>query len=443
MEILLISLAGFIFEKDNGIPFHYGSLTLLTLAGLIPKELNANLRIIDETIENPNYSDYNPDIVGISVVTAAADKAEILTNYFKNKGATVVLGGSYPTLMPKEAKKIADAVVVGYAEESWPRLLKDYAKGKLKDFYYQKKDFSLSNRIVPNRNKTKKNHLTFGSVIETTRGCVNRCNFCTISTIQKNYLKKPIDQVIEEISLLKSKYITFLDSNFFGDIEYSKELLEKLVSLKKIWTSSCTINISENEEMLDLMKKSGCKGVLIGFESINSNSLTKLNKKTNFKINYKEAIKKFHKRGISILGTFMIGADGDDKNIFKETAKFAIDNIDLPVFMIYTPLPGTPIFKNMIEENRIIENRLSFYDYHHIVFEPKNMSYKDLEDGINYLWKEVYGTKNILKRCFKNLHNFPMLMIANFSYRFFKSNKYKKSNDFIEKELLQYRKSLE
>jgi len=436
MKILIISPAGFLYEKGEHFVrlMRYAPLSITTLASLVPKELNAKIRLIDEVVEKTDYSKLNPDLVAISILTPAAEKGYILADYFRKRNIPVVLGGVHPTLMPEEAKQHADAIVLGYGEETWPKLLMDFKNGKMKKVYRTSKDFSLDKKVIVNRSLLKPYSYVLKNTIESSRGCNNHCNFCTISSAYGNHLSKPLDNVINEIKALKGKTFVFIDSNLNVNKEYSYKLFKRIKPLKKLWGGSSTISDLQNEKLLDSMAESGCRGVLIGFETVNQDSLDFANKGFNNVENYKKIIQKIKKRGLLITGTFILGIDSDKKDIFDKTIKFVNNSgIDIPVFMIYTPFPGTPLFKNIESEGRIIEKSWSLYDFNHVVFKPKNMSAEELQEGIRKVWKNVYSHKNILKRLSHSGRNFPISLLANYGYWNFSRNFSKYTPKVIKK----------
>ncbi len=200
-----------------------------------------------------------------------------------------------------------------------------------------------------------------------------------------------------------------------------------MIPLKKNWVAPATIDLAEDKELLKLVAKSGCRSILIGFESINQKTLNEISKGFNAVWKYKEAVKKFHKAGITVAGSFVFGLDSDTKNIFKQTLDFINKaHIDMPRFTLNTPFPGTPYYKKMKREGRIIETDYSMYDCNHVVIEPKNMTIEELQEGFNWINTEAYKLGSVLKRIeFLNIFSL-LIFVANVGLKIknSKSNKY-------------------
>lgn len=424
MKICLISPAGQMYGKQGIFPrfLRYAPLTLTTLASLVPDDLDAEVEIIDEGVSKINLDKIDADIVGISAITGTANRSYYIADELRKKGHTVVLGGVHPTLLANEAKLHADSVVIGHGFESFKELLKDFSKGKLKPFYYQKDSLNLENLPTPKRNMMKRFGYINNGAVQAIYGCPNGCDFCATTTFQNKYLKRPIDEVILEIQNIKSNFIVFVDPSPVSqeNREYLKELWQRMIPLKKRWAGLSTVQIASDDELLDLATKSGCSGLLIGFESICQDGLKKMNKSFNNFSDYKKIVKKLHDRRIIINGTFLFGTDEDDKDCFKRTVDFIHEaQIDLPRFSIYTPFPGTPLFNRLYKENRILSKNWDYYDVQHCVFKPAKMTPQELWEGNVWAWEETYKLKNILHRI-----NYPksrkvISLITNLGYRYY------------------------
>ncbi|OGI10105.1 MAG: hypothetical protein A3F80_02210 [Candidatus Melainabacteria bacterium RIFCSPLOWO2_12_FULL_35_11] len=417
------------YRKKGGIfptLLRYAPLTLTTLAALVPKELEAEIEIVDEGVcvldEN-----IEADLIGISAITGTAVRAYALANHFRKRGATVVLGGVHPTLMPQEAMHHADAVITGLAYETWPQLLRDFKNGELKKLYTQPENINLSNLPIPRRDLLKRfSYISYGAV-QATFGCPYKCDFCAVTATSKNYLHRPITDVINEIEALGSHLIIFVDPSPIEDKKYIKELWRAMIPLKKIWSGLATVKIADDEELMDLAVKSGCKGLLIGFETVSNEGTQIINKSFNNVSNYKEIVKKLHDRGITINGTFMFGMDHDDKDSFKRTVDFVNEvKIDLPRYSIYTPFPGTPLFKRLEKEGRILTKNWTLYDAQHVVYKPLKMTSEELREGQLWAWKQTYSIKSIIHRILGSGVPPYVPLITNIGYRYYA----KKLKDF-------------
>ena len=432
MNIKLISPGSVMYRKEGGIfprLLRYAPLTLSTLAGLVPKELNADISLNDEIAKKINYND-NPDLVAISAITGTSNRAYAIADHYRKKGVPVVIGGVQASLMPDEAMNHADAIVTGMAFESWPELLRDFSKGKMKREYSQSNDMNFEKLPMPRRDLLPNFSYISKSSIQATFGCPYKCDFCAVISTQKNYLRRPIDDVIKEISEMKAKFVTFIDPSPMEDKKYIKQLFKEMIPLKKMWGGLATVKIIDDEELMDLAAASGCKGLLIGFETIDQEALNEVNKGFSRSNQYQEVCKELHDRGISINGTFIFGMDSHDNDIFQRTVDFVQENaIELPRYAIYTPFPGTGAYRKLKKEERILTNNWSLYDVQHAVFQPKNMTPDELFEGNILAWEKTYSTKNILSRISRAGTNIPLSLITNLGYRYYGKRLRRFTND--------------
>ena len=400
----------------------YAPTTLTVLSGLIPKDLNADIRIIDEGIENIDIDTWDADIVGISVLTANAPYAYKVADKLRMKGITVVLGGVHTSLLPDEASEHADAIVIGYAEKSWPRLLNDFSLGKLGKIYKDdgwREVFQSSSLPPLDRSLLKRKRYILPNTLVATRGCYNKCSFCVIPVFNKSKMsQRPIGCVIDEIKSLSAQNIVFLDSSPTEDIHYSKELMKAMIPLKVKWNGCATTKILNDDEWLSLAKKSGCRGLLIGFESINQMAVNDNRKKFNNVKRYEELVKKLHALKIIILGTFIFGFDQDDKSVFGETLEFVNRaKIDILHFSIATPFPNTPFYDRLKNEDRILHQNWEKYDGLHVVFKPQKMTPQQLKEGFLDLHNKAHSYRSIYKRLSGRYNNLGFNLIANWGFR--------------------------
>jgi len=401
--------------------YGYAPTTLTTLASLVSPELDAEIEIIDEGIQ-VLPEDIKADIVGISICTPNAQRGYRIADKLKRNGIAVVLGGVHPTLVPEEALQHADAIVIGYAEEAWPKLLLDFRNKRMKRVYEQfSMDVFENGMPIPRRDLLKREAYIFANTIEVTRGCLNQCKFCVIPRIcGGKFYFRPTEEVVKEIQSMNAKDIVFIDSNPTVNLQYIKSLYQALIPLKINWFGSATTQVLNDSEWLDLAVKSGCKGLLIGFESLNQNSLENDNKEFNRVDRYKEFIKKLHDYGIAILGCFVFGFNNDDKTIFEKTIEF-VDraNIDVAQYTVYTPYPGTIAYEELKLENRIIEDNWALYDGKHVVFQPAKMTAEELQEGIFWAWKNTYTYGSIIKRVIGSKCSIFLNFIANLGFKYY------------------------
>lgn len=411
-------------EKEKSI---FPPLNLITLAALTPPR--HEVTILDESLTDIDYN-AKYDLVGISAMTALAPRTYEIADAFRAKGATVVLGGMHPSAMPEEASAHADAVVVGEAEGLWPQLLKDLEEGTLKPVYRQEERPSLEHMVHPRRDLLNRDRYLVPDTVQTTRGCPFACSFCTVSRFfGKSFRFRPVEDVIREVAELEGEVIAFIDDNIVGNPGYARRLFTELAHLpRKIkWFSQGSLNIARDDELLRLAAASGCIGLFIGFESLSPGNLKAVGKAVNRVEEYREAIKKIHDHGIAIEGAFVFGLDEDDESVFERTVRFAQENrLEAAQFGILTPFPGTPLRETLEREGRITSNDWSEYTISRVVFEPKNMSARTLQEGFNWAWQEFYSLGSISRRLGLVKKHAPILWALNLNIR-------KRFNHFLER----------
>jgi len=397
----------------------YAPLTLTTLASLVPPELNADVRIIDEGVDDiPD--DLDADLVGISAITGTAPRAYEIAARLRSRGVKVVIGGVHPTLMPEEAMANADSTVVGYAEESWPALLRDFVAGRMARRYDQSPTLSLANLPFPQRELFDTSLVNVAHTLEATRGCIYQCEFCVVPAAWGKPLQKPVADVVADIRQMRAKRLIFLDLNLIADSAYAKELFTALIPLKVQWGGLATTTIAWDDELLDLAARSGCRGLLIGFESLNQASLLETKKAFNMRRSYYEVVRKIRERKIALMGCFVFGFDHDSLSTFDETVDFVLESkMDLPRYAIAVPFPGTALYKRLKAEGRITTENWSLYDGQHVVFEPKLMSPGDLLERTRKAWKKTYSYRSIVRRLAGSRTRLPISIPANLGYRFY------------------------
>lgn len=281
--------------------------------------------------------------------------------------------------------------------------------------------YRFENIPSPRRDLLDRGKYVSINTVEATKGCAHACSFCAIATaLNKRYWMRPVAEVIAEIASLKGKEVVFLDPNLVTNKRHARELFEALIPLRKIWVGCATIDLADDPQLLKLAAKSGCKGLLIGFESVNQETLRAVNKPQNAPSRYVEALKKFHAHGIAVQACFFFGSDTDDRDVFKRTVQFVYDaNVDLPQYSVLTPFPGTTTFQELESQGRILHRDWSLYDAEHVVFQPKNLSPQELQEGLIYAWQESYSISSIAKRLAHSRCIIPVAVAANFGYRYY------------------------
>jgi radical SAM superfamily enzyme YgiQ (UPF0313 family) len=423
MRIALLSPKGPLYRNRGGIfkkSLRYQPLTLTTLAALAPPELDIDFVLHDEGIEDVPL-DLDADLVGLTTITGSAPRAYELARHYRARGIPVVLGGPHVTLLPNEAIQHADAICVGYAEEAWPQLLRDFAAGRMRSRYDQGPDFTLTNLPFARRELLDGRSFLTQAVFEATRACAHDCEFCVVPTAWgRKQFQKPVGHVVADIRQVGARRIIFIDLNLISDRAYAAELFEALVPLNIRWFGLSTSLIGRDRALMELMARSGCSGLLIGLESICEASLGDARKRFNDPSLYHTLIGDLHALGISVQGCFVFGHDHDTPDVFERTVQLCIDAaIDLPRFAILTPFPGTPLYRRFEREDRILTRSWELYDGQHVVFQPRHMSPHVLQSGHERAWRRVYSYRSIARRLAVARTQIPIAIMANLGYRYY------------------------
>jgi radical SAM superfamily enzyme YgiQ (UPF0313 family) len=423
MKILLLLTAGKLLRDGlaRGKPVkYYAPTTLLQLRTLIPEELDVDVEMIDQGVDEFD-EDFEADLLAISAITSAAPEAYRIAAIARSRGITVVMGGYHASACPEEALRYVDAVVIGYAEKTWPQLLRDFvANHMLRTYEDRSGDHQFSMPPLKRSLLDRKKYFTVNAV-EATRGCPHQCAFCAVNSFTgARSMQRPVREVVEEIEQV-GKRVLFWDPSPTDYPQYLTKLLKEITPLNISWYSAATLRLAEDPELLALMVKSGCKGVQIGFESINQSSLGLVKKETNRSSQYKRFIARLHDAGVSIMGNFMFGFDGDDASVFDRTIAFILDSkIDLLKLAVVTPLPGTPLYGSLKKQGRILSDDWERYDADHCVFEPVGMSAQQLESGCLKVYDEVYRFSSIFKRIIRPHADYAFALPANIALKTFR-----------------------
>jgi radical SAM superfamily enzyme YgiQ (UPF0313 family) len=416
----------------SSIVFGYPIITLPHIAAITPEKYH--VKIVNENYDDIDFN-YDADLIGITTYTMTAPRVYEIADKFRARGKKVVLGGYHATALPEEALKHADSVVLGMAEANWPELLSDFEKGKLKSIYPRNTNFDMS-KIPPLRRDLIKHNPLMGAV-QSTRGCSNKCEFCAIGSFCHHGVKqRPIKNVIEEIKQMPNKIFVFHDPHLTINRKYALEIFNEMIKnkIRKSWVANGTVNVlgKVDEEFLSLAYKSGCVEWFVGFESVSQAALNGIKKTHNKVEEFKSMIKRIHDYGMTVQGGIIFGFDEDTPDIFDTTLEKIYElGIDVLEVNILTPYPGTPLFDRMEKEKRILTKDWSKYNQIDVVFQPKNMTVKELRDGARKVAKEYYSLKNILVRnvrIISTVKKFGALLPAGTNYNF--RRYYKRDFDF-------------
>jgi len=351
--------------------------------------------------EGAGKLDWNlkPDLVGITFHTPSANHAYRLAAHFRQSGACVVMGGPHVTLLPDEARLHADVIFVGEAEGIWETFLKDFEAGTYGRVYERSDAPCLDG--VPMASKAlfhRKDHI---GVLFASRGCPNRCDFCTVRVMyRQGFRKRPVAEVAAEYASLREKVVIFWDDNIVGDMAYAKELCRAIAPHRKWWSSQASIQAGRDDEFLDLAARSGCKQLFLGLESVSQSSMAEVHKGFNRVEEYARIIERIHAHGIAVQAGIVFGFDSDTPEIFRDTLDFLEDTgVQNATFNILTPFPGTPLFQKLEAEGRILTRDWSRYNSRaDVVYQPKQMSTEELHSGFRYANGRFYSLASMAKR---------------------------------------------
>lgn len=396
-------------------------LVFALLAALTPAE--HQLFFYDERIEPIDF-DHDTDLVALTAETYTAKRAYEIAGHFRSRNIPLVMGGYHPTLMPEEARHHSDAIVIGDAEGQWQQLLVDIEEDRLRPIYSQTGDLNLGG-IIPDRTIFKGKRYARIQPVYFGRGCRFVCDFCSVySFYQARQRQRPLNELISELKQLNSSLVFFVDDNLFINKEITRKFLEAIKPLNINWGCQISIDIVKDPDLLDLMAGSGCIVTQIGFESLNQDNLSQMNKKWNLKYgDYQQAIKQIRDRGMMIYGSFVMGYDQDTVDSFEITTDFALENkFFLANFNPLTPMPGSKLYQRFQRDRRLIYDRWwldSRYRYGQATFYPRSMTPDELTEGCYRARTQFNRYSLIARRAFdrkanaRNPKNLAVYLISN------------------------------
>jgi radical SAM superfamily enzyme YgiQ (UPF0313 family) len=375
----------------------YPGLGLFTVAALTPREIE--VKVVDESIEDIDAT-FGPDLVGISVQAPTAPYAYELSRMYRSEGIPVVLGGIHVSLNPEEAIEHSDAIVIGEAELTWPRLIEEFRKGKLERVYRADRLADLDASPVPRRELLQARDYQIPCVVQASKGCPFGCEFCSLyAYVGYKPRFRSIDRVVEEIRTLPGEAILFADDNIYASQSYARQLFRALAPLKKRWVAEATWHIAFDDETLTLARESGCQGLFIGFDSVNRPHMArKIPRSGSVEETYIEATKNILDKGMAVVAAFVFGFDDDDSSVFARSFDVVRKGgANLVNFSVLVPYPGTPVFKRLSLEGRLTESDWSRYISPNVCFAPKKMSAEELYQGTLWAQKEFYSLGYVMR----------------------------------------------
>ena len=436
MKILLISPERE-RKKEETFLFRLSFLNLPYIAAVTPP--GVEIKIVDEAFEKINFEE-RVDLVGITAQTPVVPRAYQIAEGFKKRGIPVVMGGVHASMLPQEALQHVDAVVIGEAEEVWPDLIKDLKRGQMRRIYVGSEFVNSSNLPLPRRDLLNEKFYVPLKLLETTRGCPHRCDFCGVSKFfGYRYRNRPIGEIERELKtlfqkgpamhpalkkilslfskdlpyFLKRRLLYIIDSNVAGDKRFCLDLLSLLKEFDLLWYGHAPVSIAFDQKLLKGFAQSGCIAINVGFESFSTKNLNAMGKGFNHPSRYAEAVERIHDQGIGIMGTFIVGLDDDDPGVFERIIDFCVDSkLDWALTFIMAPYPGTDSFLRLEKEGRIFCRDWEKYDSLNAVYQPLGMSAEELETGMRRIWKGVFSTSSIYKRILKRPWIHPLFYLA-------------------------------
>lgn len=388
------------------------------IAGITPRDVE--VRFYDDRMEEIPF-DEPTDLVALSVETYTARRAYQIASEYRQRGVPVVMGGFHASLCPDEVARHAESVVVGEAEALWPEVIDDYRHGRGRKLYRQEGRTNLTGANPDRRIFRGKRYLPVG-LVEAGRGCHFKCDFCAVQTVfQATQTRRPVDEILAEIAAVRheKKLIFFVDDNITSNLPQAKEFFRALIPLKVRWVSQASINVAHDEELLDLLERSGCMGVLIGFETLNPDNLRAMNKTFNtMRGGYEKALENLRRHKIRLYGTFIFGYDEDTPDQLPRSVAFAREHgFYIAAFNHLTPFPGTPLYERLEQEGKLLYENWwldETYSYNKVPFRPARMTAEEVERCCVEARRAFYSWPSILKRSVDPVNRADAFMFRNY-----------------------------
>ncbi len=376
---------------------NFQQITMPYLAAMVPPGWQVSH--IDEEAEDIDWSS-KADVVGITFHTPSSYHAYDIAAYFRLRGTCVVMGGPHVTLLPDEARQHADVIFIGEAEGLWEEFLRSFEAGVHLPVYRQTGVPSLEDTPMASKSLFHRHDHTAG-VLFATRGCPNRCDFCSVAVMyRQRFRMRPVAQVAAEYASFKGKVIIFWDDNIAGDMDYARDLFRAIAPYRKWWSSQASVHAGGDDEFLKAAARSGCKQLFLGLESVSQPSMAEVHKGFNRVEEYARIIERIHAHGIAVQLGIVFGFDHDTPEIFKDSVDFLeATGVQNATFNILTPFPGTPLFRRLEAEGRILTRDWRKYNSRtEVVYQPRQMSVAELLAGFRYANKRFYSLPSIVKR---------------------------------------------
>jgi len=367
-------------DESRMEPLQLGLLAALTPPGV-------EVTLVDDRVERVDY-DRPTDLVALTVETFTARRAYQVAAEYRRRGVKVVMGGFHATLAPEEVAGQADAVFTGDAEGGWGEVLADAAAGRLRARY----DFPAGvgqGGVLPRRDLFRGKGYLPMTLVQFARGCPHGCTYCAVGAFfHQRVQARPVADVVAEVKAAGARLVFFVDDNVVGDREAAKELFRALIPLRIRWVSQGSIDMTEDGELMSLMARSGCLGHVIGFESLDPETLRGMGKLVNLAggdLGYRRAIEVLRRHGLQTWAAFTVGHDEDTVESVRALVDFALaQKFTFAAFNTLTPYPGTPLYRRLEQEGRLLFGGRWWlhpdFRFNHATFVPARMTPRQLTE---------------------------------------------------------------
>lgn len=372
-------------------------LGLATLAAYLSPEDEIDLQ--DQHVEELRLDD-EPDLVLIQVYITNAYRAYRIADHYRSKGAYVLMGGLHVTSLPEEAARHADTIFIGPGEDSFPRFLDDF-RNKRPQKVYTSTVRTLEKLPPVRRDLIKRYKYLVPNSIVVSRGCPHHCDFCYKDAFfdgGRSFYTQAVDDALSEIERLPGRHLYFLDDHLLGNERFASALFEGMKGMGRVFQGAATIDSILRGDLIEKAAAAGLRSVFVGFETFSPQNLKQSNKKQNLERDYVSAVNRLHYLGIMINGSFVFGLDDDDTDVFKRTVDWGVQNgITTSTYHILTPYPGTRLFKEMEQQDRILTRNWDLYDTRNVVYRTTRLSADELKEGYDWAYRSFYSWSNIAK----------------------------------------------
>ena len=416
------------YAKDSTASFGKHVLTptlaLTSVAGATPDHWKVSYW--DENLlQGPPPQDPFPAVVGITVHLTFANRAYELADWYRSRGARVVLGGLHVTSCPEEVRPHCDVMAIGEGVSIWRQVLRDFESGNLRREYRGSFRTPFEDDPPPRRDLLPRDSFLTTTSLNATRGCHSRCDFCYLATdgLHMPYQMREPRQIAQEWLADQQPYAVFTDNNLGSKPEYLRKLCRELRPLERIWSAAVSIDVADDASIVREMALAGCFGVFVGFESLSNDNIRDQHKRSPNTADYARRVRIFHDHGIQVNGSFVLGFDHDGPEVFDQTIEWVEENrLECATFHILTPYPGTPLFRQFERDGRILHRNWDLYDTGHVVFRPKRMSEEQLLHGYDECYRRLFSHRSIWRRRPEDWRAVPPYLAMSYLYK--KSNWY-------------------